>query len=379
MNKNLKEIIIELIEKKQEGDFWDFKEKWHSDTESLVHDIICFTNTVHSKDCFLIFGVSDDFRVVGINDDANKKTQAMVIDTIDNCKFAGDNKPKIQLESVVIEDKKIDVLIIKNHIKTPVYIEQKNKRHNKIKEGFVYTRYLDRNTPKDQNTNVFIIEELWKKRFGLNRIPLEEFNELLKEKENWTYTSEGYYYKYRPEFTITEVEMDSCIESEYSYLMYNISTSYRMLELRYKGTILDSYQCAILDSGRYVTVCPEKRYFKKNLEQYCREMYQYRYYIKNSLAYNLYEFLFDEENEDAHYAKNKFDSILTIFKSEKEKDEFLKFLDLNREDFNLTLDKYFSENIYIETNDENLKKVVREKIATSKAIKEYLNKFRKKG
>ena len=46
------------IGKGHEGDFWDFKQEWHQDMSELIKDIICFANTAHSENCYLIFGVN---------------------------------------------------------------------------------------------------------------------------------------------------------------------------------------------------------------------------------------------------------------------------------------------------------------------------------
>ncbi|WP_416327475.1 hypothetical protein [[Eubacterium] hominis] len=40
--KEVKEEIQELIDLKAEGDYWDFKQKWHSNISDLLHDIINF-------------------------------------------------------------------------------------------------------------------------------------------------------------------------------------------------------------------------------------------------------------------------------------------------------------------------------------------------
>ena len=53
-NTSLESKITNLINKKSEGEYWDFKEKWHKDNERLLHDILCFANTVHDEDCYLI-------------------------------------------------------------------------------------------------------------------------------------------------------------------------------------------------------------------------------------------------------------------------------------------------------------------------------------
>ncbi|EGT0000971.1 hypothetical protein I9Y31_003303 [Clostridium perfringens] len=58
---------------------------------------------MHNENSFLIFGISDSFEVLGVENDENRKTQAMVLDTLDNCEFAGGNKPKVSVETIVID------------------------------------------------------------------------------------------------------------------------------------------------------------------------------------------------------------------------------------------------------------------------------------
>lgn len=40
----LDEEIQRLIALGTEGDYWDFKEMWHNNKASLLHDIICMAN-----------------------------------------------------------------------------------------------------------------------------------------------------------------------------------------------------------------------------------------------------------------------------------------------------------------------------------------------
>lgn len=61
----LVELVEYFLSQGREGDFWDFKQEWHEKTEDLIKDIVCFANTAHDEDCFLIFGVADDFSVTG--------------------------------------------------------------------------------------------------------------------------------------------------------------------------------------------------------------------------------------------------------------------------------------------------------------------------
>lgn len=87
---------------------------------------------------------------------------------------------------------KIDVIIIFNENNVPIYLNEdlegepildKNgkfvrnedgtkKRKQKIKQGLIYSRINDSNTPIDSSTNDAQMELLWKKRLGLILISL---------------------------------------------------------------------------------------------------------------------------------------------------------------------------------------------------------------
>lgn len=55
-----------LIEKGYEGEYWDYKQEWHENIEDLIKDIICFANTPHEENEYLLFGVDDNGNVVGM-------------------------------------------------------------------------------------------------------------------------------------------------------------------------------------------------------------------------------------------------------------------------------------------------------------------------
>lgn len=50
-------LVRFFLEQGKEGDCWDFKQEWHENIKYLIKDIICFANTVHDENCYLIFGV----------------------------------------------------------------------------------------------------------------------------------------------------------------------------------------------------------------------------------------------------------------------------------------------------------------------------------
>ncbi len=46
----LKAEIVNLIASKREGDYWDFKQKHHTNNSDLLHDIICMANNRADRD-----------------------------------------------------------------------------------------------------------------------------------------------------------------------------------------------------------------------------------------------------------------------------------------------------------------------------------------
>ncbi|WP_075841305.1 ATP-binding protein [Clostridium perfringens] len=378
MYSNLEDIIINLINTGIEGEYWDFKQKWHKDNDELLRDILSFANTIHNKDCFLIIGVSDDCEIIGVEDDENRREQSNLLDLLGNCNFAGQNVPKISLETLNINGKEIDILIIFNSNDVPMYISKTNNKQRRIQANYIYSRVGDRNTPMSENSNIYIIEQLWKKRFGLNRDSIELFKEALKDKWNWNRNKQGWYYKFNPEFMIKEIENDcNRLPCFYSYTMCNESTSYYNLQIIYKGTILDEFLEVVLDSGRYVTISPLSYFVSK--DRYNRKTFEYRYFTKGTIEYLLYDFLYrtDELQCEETWAKNNFDEVILIFNNEKEKKEF----EIYATEHVSSIEEYVASNLkhirnYVPRNDRE-NRMIKEKIAIGTICKVLLENFRK--
>ena len=154
----------------------------------LIKDIISFANTVHDEDCYLIFGVSDDLKLTGMQQ--SRKKQADVIDALSNLHFAGDNIPKIDIETVNFEGTELDVLKIFDTDRTPIYLK---KPYGSMRQGCIYSRNGDKNTPDNGNAEIVEIENLWRKRLGLTKPPLEYIIDRLQNKLEWNQHDDFYY------------------------------------------------------------------------------------------------------------------------------------------------------------------------------------------
>ena len=75
--QTLDRTVADLIGRRGEGVYWDFKFEHHTDKWKLVHDVLCLANAEHDGPRFLIFGVNDeDFSIRSIKQDNGRRTQA---------------------------------------------------------------------------------------------------------------------------------------------------------------------------------------------------------------------------------------------------------------------------------------------------------------
>ena len=146
----LENEIAELIERKAEGSYWDFKQEWYSNNAALLHDIICMANSPANRDCYIIIGVMDKtYDICGVSLE-KRKNQQNVIDLLrQKPKWAGGYIPEVYVKTVIINEKEIDVIVIKQSDNTPFYLLEDYKDHGeRLSKGAIYTRKGDTNTPK---------------------------------------------------------------------------------------------------------------------------------------------------------------------------------------------------------------------------------------
>ncbi|MGM7681588.1 helix-turn-helix domain-containing protein [Cytobacillus sp. Hm23] len=315
--------------------------------------------------------MSDSGEIKGI--DVSRK-QADILDLLRSYPFAGGNITLIQIETIEMEGKSLDVLLILNSEKVPYYLEPRGKKYKVIKEGLIYSRRGDSNTPLDKNSEPSVIEYLWKKRFGIDITPKERVVKLLSRKNEWEHNGQEYFHSVYPEFTISITLDNDCNHPQfYSYVMMNSSTKYRDIEVKYRGVTLYTDQEVVLDSGRYVTSVPE--WESLCFDDFHHENYPYKYYIKGDIKYKLHEFLLKKTSEEALLAHKRFLSVVLLFDSEVEKEQFNNYLLLNEEFFLRKLNEK-QDNNYIEYGNIKERKEAQKRIATGKILKEMLEEFR---
>tara|TARA_R110000868_G_scaffold392875_1_gene663723 strand:+ start:35225 stop:36259 length:1035 start_codon:yes stop_codon:yes gene_type:complete len=315
------EIIRQLISSKaNESDFHDFKEQWHVKNKDLIHDILCFANSLSKKQYrYIIIGVDDtDFSIKSVDTQPeNRKTQANLLDLLHNANL--NVIPIITLETIHYEHSfLLDVIIIEETNFRPYYLTKdysKQKSKNPLRAGVIYSRSGDRNTPINHTVDSTSMEKLWRIRFGLDKTPLERALIYLNQPEKWERQNikgmtlqandssgqewisqdyEQYYYKDFPEFTVNLIYD---INRGSSFNEPNITAkfpdrspgSWYDCQLRYHQTILVNEPFITADGHNYIVGLPEIR----NDRTY--------YYVRNSHRYIMSIFVDQHRKHMGHH------------------------------------------------------------------------------
>lgn len=371
-NLELTDLVKLCISRGHEGDFWDFKQEWHKDMPALIKDIICFVNTVHSENCYLIFGISDDCRVVGMKQ--SRYELANIIDALSKLEFATIDVPEITLDTIVLDGIEVDVLTILNTDNTPIYLR---KPYGKMHPGCIYLRKGDRNTPDNSNALFGDIEMLWKKRFRLTKPPLEYIKNHLNNPLEWNETQDCYYNIFRPEYVLEHVydESDRDLRAEfYAYAMTNEHVVYSSMVVKCSGTIVDNYQIVALDGGRYRTPTPEWGFLGKRLTENGPE-FSYKYFLKDSFRYSLHSFMYHEENGEERYAHDDLMDIVLLFDSVDEKNEFERYVEYHIQNLRDRVDAQ-NEYSYVRADSEAETRFIIHRLRTARVLQSILKEYR---
>lgn len=310
------ELVSTLRSFKKEGEFWDFKQRWHTDINDLIKDIFCFVNTVHDMDCYLIFGINDNFEVIGVLEGEERKLSD-IEDKISCLKIVGDVKIRLSLDSVKLEEKRVDVLTIHNINSTPVMLSTNN---GKMLANCVYCRVNDRNTPNKGNASISEIENLWKKRLGLTKPAMDFIFDHMEDKFDWIENNNQYFYIYRPEYLIEIQDKDINKTPFYAYSCQGGNSLNKEIEIKAYGTTLRSFPLITLDSGVLTVPKPDWKFLP--LDRVTSEYVNYYYYIEESETYKVLNFLYDEFDMAQKIALIDIFRVIPVFKSD---DEFVKF------------------------------------------------------
>lgn len=351
-----------------------FQRRDSADHDSVVLPMLSDMeqNKVHSENCYLIFGISDDCRVVGMKQ--SRYELANIIDALSKLEFATIDVPEITLDTIVLDSIEVDVLTILNTDNTPIYLR---KPYGKMRPGCIYLRKGDRNTLDNSNALFGDIEMLWKKRFRLTKPPLEYIKNHLNNPLEWNETQDCYYNIFRPEYVLEYVydESDRDLRAEfYAYAMTNEHVVYSSMVVKCSGTIVDNYQIVALDGGRYTTPTPEWGFLGKRLTENGPE-FSYKYFLKDSFRYSLHSFMYHEENGEERYAHDDLMDIVLLFDSVDEKNEFERYVEYHIQNLRDRVDAQ-NEYSYVRADSEAEARFIIHRLRIARVLQSILKEYR---
>ena len=275
MINNLQNEIENLIKKNREGDYWDFKQEHHESNAELLHDILCMANSLYRGNKYIIIGVENSScEIIGVS---TMKTQAQLIDFLSKIPFAGHIRPEVELHTLYIDDKKVDVIVVSDKPEKPYFLSEDysvNKNYKKItiNAGAIYSRVGDKNTAKNSTADLYHVEKMWRQRFGLDLSVMERFKKLLTEPENWYHNPANWriingkdpvshnhfpvYHKIFPEFQIELSESEEREGESFCYFYPNNKSFWGTAYFKHHSTTIFTMEYVYCDEMRILLPMP---------------------------------------------------------------------------------------------------------------------------
>ncbi len=328
-NTNIKQIVLELIAKKREGGYWDFKETWHNNKAELLHDIICLSNNLENRDAYLIFGVNDNAQIVGLSTTENALNTQQLNDFLRSKKFVGDFRPETIVDSLPINTKTLHVVTIKNSRNTPFVLREKCNDGNKCAhEGNIYTRIQDSNTPIDSTADNDKVEYLFKKRFRIDATPLMKLEYYLSSPEHWMRSDEytgRYYYEFAPEFSLTLEGYETNHKNFLSKIFPDKDATWERADFKVYDHIIHSEYHVSLDGGRIHIAVPHQEFAPSSNKQ---KWFTYFYVVQNSLLWLFNKFIQTQSiSRSLECFTKPINQRIIIFRSDEERARFHSYLE----------------------------------------------------
>ena len=202
MGLNRKELSKKIgywIESRKEGKTWDFKEKWYKDKNKYLVPILSMANNCTNEDSYIIIGVKDKTYLPSDGSDWREgafKQTSDLNNWLRRIPFDSFNYPDLELETEVEVRAKVDgteryysldVIVVKSTFKIPYYLSRdfqpKKTVTVTVKEKEIYVRMKDQNVLAAPTE----LEELYRKKFGLDLSIMDRFELLLSDEDGWDY------------------------------------------------------------------------------------------------------------------------------------------------------------------------------------------------
>ena len=315
-----------------ENEKWDFKAHWHEDKGELLRDILNFSNTVHHEDCYIIFGVSDDDgKIIGIENDDNRRNRQNVQDFLRGQKFSQNGYPLTDVTTFSLNNHEVDVLTIFDTDDIPFFLERdyKPKKGRQLRGGLIYSRINDSNTPRDQSTTDAQMEKIWKKRFRLDISVQDRFRYQMLFPNKWSkvVNSETTSYVWNEDSNyvikiVPDPEEESRVKFEaFSYSQIDKRIGWNEVDFIVNGTQITYNLTNYLDGARLEVGSPDLGVF----DDINMNTHSYYYLQKGRWNSRVTEFLYCRlgidigSMENAELAMQAFKKDIVIYSSEDER------------------------------------------------------------
>lgn len=315
-----------------EDEYHDFKAQWYSknDRAELIKDIFSFVNTSHHKDCYLIIGVNDNHEVVGVENDSNRLNTQKITDFLHSLPIANAHTPKIKVTPITVENHTVDVIVIKDTLDVPVYLDEDKRpkyANRPIHAGQIFARENDTNTPIDESASDYLVQRLWKKRFGLDLTIQQQYVSKLKDVNNWEYFEAdkiGFLYNVDPDYCMFLEEDDENRYRVESYALgqFRARMDWQKLVLKYRNRTISEFLVVFLDGARFMTLTPNLG----SINPLSDNLLTFQYFIADTLEYTVERlFLSMKQGPTAPDGLQKFNLFqrVVVFENKNQKDQVL--------------------------------------------------------
>lgn len=336
-----KKELEKILEKAPiENEQWDFKREWHHSNGELLRDILNFVNTPNHENSYIIFGISDDDgSIIGVNNDTNRRNKQNIQDYLRNQHFSQNYYPNTNVESFDFDGKFVDVLIIYNTNKTPLFLTDQVKRvDNKtnkaigkpLERGRIYSRIGDSNTPVDESTTDERMKELWQKRFRLDTNIYDRAKFILKDYNNWSHikltsNDNKYIYTKDPDFIIDEV-VDEDGEYKDRFTSFTLDQPrtkiyWYKIKLKLRGTSIYEGYYLYINGTEFGAIIPNRCGIE--LPRLVPNIIaSYYYYYENDLSLLLTKLIDHRRNNykfSSIFSNDKYNNDIIVFENEMER------------------------------------------------------------
>jgi hypothetical protein len=148
-----------------------------------------------------------------------------------------------------------------------------------------------------------------------------------------------------------------------------------MMDIMVHQTVVDSYQIVTLDSGRLSIPIPEWGVIPK--DNWHQNNYAYKYYLFNSDASMILQFMYDGQNSEARWALQNHFEVVLLFYSDEERKCFENYAIANVHEIESRI-AASTEYDYIHTDNETKTQLYKERLRLGIVLRKMLSEFRAK-